>query len=105
MSAPVTDRGKKVALWVLVLANVLFVVSLVPAGIMIMFSPMAFDAGPRASTWIFVITLLAYPVVVLITIIAAWISFGRRAYRLAMWLTALPVIHVIVLFLEVTFSS
>ena len=105
MGEPVTDRRKKIALWVLIPANVLFLASLVPAGIMIMFSPMAFDAGPKPSTWVFVITLLAYPVVVLITIVANWIAFATRAYRLAMWFNVLPVIHLIVLVVELTFFS
>jgi len=105
MSEPVTDRGRKIALWVLIIANVLFLATLVPAGIMIMFSPMAFDAGPKPSTWLFVGTLLAYPVIVLLTIIASWLSFTRRTYRLAMWLNLLPVIHLITLFVELTFFS
>jgi len=72
---------------------------------MIMFSPMAFDAGPKPGLWAFVITLLAYPVVVLITIAAAWISFARHAYRLAMWLNLLPIIHLIVLAIEMSMTS
>ena len=34
--------------------------------------------------------LLAYPVVVLITVIATWISFAQRAYRFATWLNVHP---------------
>lgn len=101
MNAPVTDRRKKVTLWILIPATALFLLSLLPAGIMIMFAPMAFDAGPKPGTWAFVYTLLAYPVVVLITITAAWIAFAKGAYRLAMWLNALPLIHAIVLIVEV----
>jgi hypothetical protein len=67
---------------------------------MILFSPMAFDAGVKPGLWAFVITLFAYPVVVLVTIIATWICFARHAYRLAMWLNLLPIIHVIVLVVE-----
>jgi len=105
MNAPVTDRRKKIALWILIAATVLFLASLVPAGTMILFSPMVFDSGPKPGLWALVITLLAYPVVVLITVIATWISFAKHAYRLAMWLNVLPVIHLIVLFVEASISG
>ena len=105
MNAPATDRQKKIALCILIPANVLLLASLVPAGTMILFSPMAFDAGPKPGLWAFVITLLAYPVVVLITVIAMWISFAKHAYRLAMWLNVLPAIHLIVLFIEVAITG
>lgn len=72
---------------------------------MILFSPMAFDSGGTPAIWTFVITLLAYPVVVLSTLVAAWISFAKHAYRLAMWLNVFPIIHVIVLFLEIAITS
>lgn len=104
MNAPVVDRRRRIALWVLIPATVMFVISLVPAGLMIMFSPMAFDSGETAALWTLVITLWIYPVVVLLTIIAAWISFAVRAYRVAMWLNALPIIHAIVLSVEFALS-
>jgi hypothetical protein len=72
---------------------------------MIVFSPMAFDSGSKTAIWTFVITLLAYPVIVLITLVGAWISFAAHAYRLAIWLKVLPVVHVIVLIVEVAISS
>jgi hypothetical protein len=105
MNAPATGRQKKIALFVLIAATLLFLASLVPAGMMILFSPMAFDSGPKPGLWAFVVTLLAYPVVVLITVIATWISFAKRAYRLAMWLNVLPIIHLIVLFVEVSITG
>ena len=72
---------------------------------MIIFSPMAFDSGPKPGIWAFVITLLAYPVVVLITLAAAWTSFAKHAYRLAMWLNVLPVIHLVVIIVEISITS
>src|SRR5689334_19952468 len=101
MDAAKPDRRKKIALWVLIPATVLFVASLLPAGMMILFSPMAFDAGPKPGIWAFVIILFAYPVVVLLTLAAAWTSFAKRAYRLAMWLNAIPIVHLIVLFVPI----
>jgi len=100
MNAPPTPLRKKIALCILIPATLLFLASLFPAGMMILFSPMAFDAGVKPGLWAFVITLLAYPVVVLMTIIAAWISFARQAYRLAMWLNVLPILHLLVLVVE-----
>lgn len=72
---------------------------------MIIFSPMAFDSGPKPGLWAFIITLLAYPVVVLITLVVAWISFAKHAYRLAIWLNVLPVVHAIVLIVEISTSG
>src|SRR4051794_6072813 len=105
MNAPATVLQKKIALCMLIPATVLFLASLFPAGMMILFSPMAFDAGPQPGLWVLVITLLAYPVVVLMTIIATWISFARHAYRLAMWLNVLPIIHLIVLVAETAITG
>lgn len=103
MDALVAARRKKIALWVLIPCTILFLGSLVPAGLMIMFSPMAFDAGQTPALWAFVITLWIYPLVVLFTILAAWVSYGLRAYRLAMWWNLWPVIHILALFAESTF--
>jgi hypothetical protein len=102
MDAAIADRRKKIALVILISATVLFLASLLPTGAMIIFSPMAFDSGPKPGTWAFVITLFAYPVVVLVTLAAAWICFAKRAYRLAMSLCVLPIIHLIVLFVPAT---
>lgn len=68
---------------------------------MILFSPMAFDAGAKPGAWAFVIILFAYPVVVLATLVAAWICFAKQAYRLAMWLNVIPMVHLIVLFVPI----
>ena len=62
---------------------------------------MAFDSGATPAIWTFVITLVAYPVVVLITLVVAWICFAKHAYRVAMWLNLVPVVHVIVLIVEI----
>jgi hypothetical protein len=79
MDAAIADRRKKIALVILISATVLFLASLLPTGAMIIFSPMAFDSGPKPGTWAFVITLFAYPVVVLVRLAAAWICFAKRA--------------------------
>ena len=104
-NAPATVLRKRIALCILIAATLLFLASLFPAGMMILFSPMAFDAGVKPGLWAFVITLFAYPVVVLVTIIATWICFARHAYRLAMWLNLLPIIHVIVLVVETSMTG
>ncbi|PYJ11651.1 MAG: hypothetical protein DMF06_02015 [Verrucomicrobia bacterium] len=105
MNAPATLLRKRIALCILIPATVLFLASLVPAGMTILFSPMAFDAGPKPGLPAFIITLFAYPVVVLLTIIATWISFAGHAYRLAMWLNLLPIIHLIVLVVETSITG
>jgi hypothetical protein len=105
LNTDTTDRRKKIALWILIPATVLFLASLVSAGTMIMFSPMAFDSGAKPETWRFVITLLIYPVVVLLTIAAAWISFAVRGYRVATWLNLLPILHILVLVVELISSG
>ncbi|HZE13034.1 MAG TPA: hypothetical protein VE086_04685 [Chthoniobacterales bacterium] len=104
MNAPVDARRRKLALWVLIPATVLFLCSVIPAALMIMFSPMAFDAGATRALWTFVIILWAYPVVVLLTIIAMWISFALGAFRLAMWWNLLPIIHCTALVIAMSFS-
>jgi len=98
-------RARRTALFVLIPATVLLLASLLPVGTMILFSPMAFDSGPKPGMWAFIITLMAYPVVVLMTLSAAWICFAKGAYRAAMWLNVIPVIHLIVLFVPLSISG
>lgn len=71
---------------------------------MIIFSPMAFDSGPKPGLYAFIIILFAYPVVVLATLTAAWICFAKGCYRVAMWLNVIPIIHLIVLFVPISRS-
>ena len=94
----VPDRQRKIARRILILATILFLGSLLPVGMMILFSPTAFGAGAKPGAWVFAIILFAYPVVVLATLVAAWICFAKHAYRLAMWLNVIPIIHLVVLF-------
>ena len=104
MNASIAVRRKKIARWVLIPATLLFLGSMIPAALLIMFSPMAFDAGATRGLWTFVIMLWAYPVVVLFTIIATWITFALGAFRLAMWWNVLPIIHIIALGVASLFS-
>ena len=94
----VPDRQRKIARRILILATILFLGSLLPVGMMISFSPTPFAAGAKPGAWIFAIILFAYPVVVLITLTAAWICFAKQAYRVAMWLNVIPIVYLIVLF-------
>jgi hypothetical protein len=46
-------------------------------------SVMAFDGGVTTEAWVFVLLVWSYPVIPLILVIAAWISFAKRRNVLA----------------------
>ena len=78
----------------LIIATIVFGLSLLPAALAVLVSPMAFDAGESREAWAFVITVWTYPVLVLLGLLGAWILYARRAYRAAIAFSLLPLLAV-----------
>ena len=85
---------RRICLAILISTTVLFAPSLIPAGAMIIMSPMAFDAGETPAIWRAVLILWAYPFVVLAAIAGSWILFALRRYKLATWFSFLPLLDI-----------
>ncbi|MFP5287984.1 MAG: hypothetical protein ACLGI9_19765 [Thermoanaerobaculia bacterium] len=91
---PAPARRSRGVLIYLIVATILFGLSLLPAAMAAMMSPMAFDAGESPEAWALVLLTLSYPVLVLLGLLVAWILYARRAYRTAIAFSLLPLLNV-----------
>jgi hypothetical protein len=83
-----------------VIVNCLWVLVLIPAGIMALMSPMMFDApGSDKNTflWGIVFATMLLPLLIFITQIFAWIKFFSGNYPLSLKIGLIPLIDVAVL--------
>ncbi len=87
--------SRRLALGILIAATALFSLPLLPAGLAIMMSPMAFDSGVNSFAVALVAILLTYPLAMLVSIPSSWIAYRRGAYRAAILLSLLPTINVL----------
>ena len=90
-------RRSRGALIYLIIATAVLGLSLLPAAMAVMFSPMAFDSGQSAQTWTLVLLVWAYPVLVVLGLLAGWVLYAIRAYRTSVALTLLPLLDAVVL--------
>lgn len=88
-------RLRRICLATLITTTALFALSLIPAGAMIVMSPMAFDSGETPAIWRAVLILWAYPFVVILAIAGSWILFALRRYKLAIWFSLLPLLDIV----------
>lgn len=88
-----------------IVANVLASLALLPALYMAMFSPMLFDSGATQRTWMLFWTVLAIPASLLVTQIVSWVLFAKGSYALALGVTCVPLIFVVLLVVLFSVSS
>lgn len=79
----------------LIVATILFGLSLIPAAVGSLMSLMAFDTGPSRMAWTWVILVWAYPALVILGLLLAWILYAARAHRAAIACTLLPLLDVV----------
>ncbi len=96
---------RKIALGTLILATVCFGLLAIPASFAMMMSPMAFDTGISTAAIILFVTLLTYPLMVLVSVPASWIAYRRGGYRTAITLSLLPAINLVALALIFGFGG
>lgn len=83
------------ALVLLILASAGFGLGLLAALVMLMFSPMMFDAPGAAESiylWLIVFSLMLYPIFTLIGMLAAWRAFNSSDYATALRRLLIPLI-------------
>lgn len=91
------DSKPKTNMTLLIVINILFGLVLIPACVMVMFSPMLFDApGSQDSwlTWFLLFGFLSFPVLIVISIIATWVFYAAHHYKIAFWVSLLPLVSV-----------
>lgn len=86
---------KKRSLIVLLSTTIIFGLLIVPGvGVMIIspeaFHPAESPANPRLIA--FVISLISFPVIAVISIIASWVLYFKGRYQTAMWASLLPLL-------------
>jgi hypothetical protein len=89
------DRARTRTLVYLIVATIAEGLSLVPAAMGVIMSPMAFDSGVSRAAWSFVGIVLAYPVLVLIGLTGAWIAYKRHRHRGAILFTLVPALDLV----------
>jgi hypothetical protein len=92
--APAPARRSRGVLIYLIVATIVFGLSLLPAAMAAMMSPMAFDSGESPEAWTLVLLVWSYPVLVLVGLLVAWILYASRAYRTAIAFSLLPLLGV-----------
>ena len=91
-------RVKRNALLFLILTSLLFGLLLIPGIGAMMISPMVFDApdaGKNPKLFAFTLALASYPIVATISIIASWILYAVKKYRLALGISFLPALSLL----------
>ncbi len=92
------DALKKRSLMVLLLTTLIFGLLTIPGLGAIMVSPEAFNpsespANPKLIA--FVISLISFPIVAVISIVASWVLYFRKRYRTAIWTSLLPLLSLL----------
>jgi membrane protease YdiL (CAAX protease family) len=86
-----------------IIVNVIFLIGLIPAGFGALMSAFLFDAPGSESntrTWALAGSLVALPVLIVITQIISWVAFSKQNFDLALKINALPTIDfVLIIFL------
>jgi hypothetical protein len=99
---PVDAKTKRNAQLTLILTSVLFGLLIIPGLSAMTISPMVFEApnvqqNPKLLA--FTITLVSYPILALLSIIASWILYALKYYRIAMAVSLLPLLSIFAAFI------
>lgn len=87
---------------VLILYSAIAVTLLGPAALMAMMSPMMSDSGLNIVVWAMILGALLAPLVLLASLITAWVGFAKARLRLAIGAMCAPLVwlaYMIVVFL------
>lgn len=94
---PARPRSRGLRAW-LIVESVLALPAIALGAVMALMSPMMFDAPGSTSNppvILLFVSTLSFPVVCLLGMIAAWVTFGMRQNRGAFWLSLLPVLPIL----------
>jgi hypothetical protein len=83
----------------LIIATVVYGLLLLPTALMLMFSPMMFDAPGSTENpviWILLFTIMTYPPVAATSVFFAWRMYQIKKHKIAFALSLLPLISIVV---------
>lgn len=95
-NAPCPPRSKTLRLW-LIIGSIVAVLAIIPAGVMGMMSVMATDAGVNTMIYVFIITMMTFPLAITLGPVLGWIAYWLRYERLSWILLFLPFAWVVAL--------
>ena len=87
----------------MIITQLLMLFSLAPWAAMAGLSFMAFDSGNTTGATIFVSAIFSYPVIVLISIVLAWIAYRRSKPRAAAIWSIIPMTPIVLYFVWIYF--
>lgn len=85
--------------------NIVMLVILIPAAFGAIMSPFVFDSGATKRTWWIFGTIVALPVLIILTQIISWIAFARQNYDFALKVSLVPVLDILMIIFLFTVSS
>ncbi|RYU93236.1 hypothetical protein [Emticicia agri] len=80
-------------------------VILIPAAFGAIMSPFVFDSGASRRTWWIFGTLVALPILIILSQIVSWIAFLRHNYDFAFKVSLLPVLDILMIIFLFSVSS
>lgn len=83
----------------LIVVTVLYLLSLAPAALAVMMTPFAFDQGSSPEAWALVTKILAYPLVVVVSVAGSWIFYRLSWFWVAIAWSLLPVLNILLFFI------
>ncbi|MBU1347457.1 MAG: hypothetical protein KKA16_10990 [Alphaproteobacteria bacterium] len=81
---PRPPRSKTLRLW-LIIGSVVAVLAIFPAAMMGMMSVMASDAGVNTMIYVFIWTMLTFPLAIVLGPVLAWVAYALRREQ-ASWI-------------------
>lgn len=92
-----------------IIVNIIFLIGLIPSGFGAIMTPFMFDAPGSESntkTWILAGSLVALPVLIIITQIISWIAYSNQNFNLALKINAIPTVDIVlIVFMFLTIGS
>jgi hypothetical protein len=81
---------------IVLLTTIVFALLLIPACLMGLFAPMAFDAGADAKVWLLVGSIWTFPVLALCSIGLSWLLLAKNAFRSAIVVSVLRLVNILI---------
>ena len=99
MTEPIAScppRSKRLRLW-LIIGSIVAVLAITPAGVMGMMSVMATDAGVNTMIYVFIFTMMTFPLAIILGPVLGWIAYWIRCERISWILLFSPFAWVVAL--------
>jgi hypothetical protein len=87
------------------IANIIMLLILIPAALGAIMSPFVFDSGASKRTWLIFGTLVALPILIILSQVVSWVAYVRHNYDFAFKVSLVPVLDILMIIFLFTVSS